>query len=57
MYFLWVPNSADIKYRLRDVISFLIDSVVVCVLACHAGDHGSIHGQVAFLVTKKSDVK
>ena len=57
MYFLWVRKKADDKYRFRYNISFFIDSVVVSVLARYAGDHGSIHGQVAFLFTKKIDVK
>ena len=48
---------ADVKYRFRYYISFFIDSVVVSVLARQAGDHGSIHGQVAFLVPKQADVK
>ena len=48
---------ADDKYGFRYNISFFIDSVVVRVLARYAGDHGSIHGQVAFLVAKKFDDK
>ena len=48
---------ADVKYRFRYYISFFIDSVVVRVLARYAGDHGSIHGQVMFLVTEQADVE
>ena len=48
---------ADDKYGFRYNISFFIDSVVASVLARQAGDHGSIHGQVAFLVTKRVDFK
>ena len=54
---LWVREKADAKYKFRYNISFFIDSVVVRVLARYAGDHGSNHGQVAFLVTKIADVK
>ena len=57
MYFLRVRKEASVKYRFRYNISFFIDSVVASVLARQAGDHGSIHGQVAFLVTKKRDFK
>ena len=57
MYFLRVRKKADVKYRFRYNISFFIDSVVVSVLASYVRDHGSIPGQVAFLVTKKVDFK
>ncbi len=57
MFFLSINKRADVKYRFRYDIGFFIDSVVVSVLARHAGDHGSIHGQVAFLVTKRGDFK
>ena len=57
MFFLSIHMRADVKYRFRYYISFFIDSVVVSVLARQAGDHGSIHGQVAFLVPKQADIK
>ncbi len=54
---LWVRKRADVKCTFRYNVSFFNDSVVVSVLARQAGDHGSIHGQVAFLVPKQADVK
>ena len=57
MFSLSIHKRADAKYKFQYYISFFIDSVVVSVLVRYAGDHGSIHGQVAFLVTEQSDVK
>ena len=54
---LFIRKKADFKYRFRYNISFFIDGVVVCVLASYARDHGSIPGQVAFLVLHSADVK
>ena len=57
MFSLSIHKRADAKYKFQYYISFFIDSVVVSVLARYAGDHGSIHGQVAFLITKQANVK
>ena len=57
MSFLRVRQRADVKYKFWYEISFFIESLVVSVLARQTRDHGSIHGQVAFLVTEQSDVK